>query len=380
FLGLTGNWGTSIAGRLVAPRHGFLASIDPFGAGTVGQYRNVYSDVGFHGDLIDAANNAGIGLGVLTLADVDRVDNAIAYVSPSFGGFNITAAYATQAIGQEGGGIGYGGTIDNDGDAKVIALLPRYTNGPLDVGLSYQRIKVDEATPALNPLGPVVIDSDAKITQWTIGGAYDFKVVKLGAYYDRYKGKLSADLNANAAGNLGLGAAPYRYDVTETLKTWLIGATIPFGKQAIQVSYSQSKFDPDAPGVSAGKAKQWAVGYTYALSKRTNFYAAYSDINNDNEKDNKPNKVSRGASVGDASNGGGGYQRGIQFGLKHTFYSLRELNPLRTEAATPPFLLAETLQGFRSNTILEGFLSPQEWLRSKPRPSGRGFKPESVPG
>ncbi|MDR0673874.1 MAG: porin, partial [Zoogloeaceae bacterium] len=32
FLGLTGNWGTSIAGRLVAPRHGFLASIDPFGA------------------------------------------------------------------------------------------------------------------------------------------------------------------------------------------------------------------------------------------------------------------------------------------------------------------------------------------------------------
>jgi predicted porin len=85
------------------------------------------------------------------------------------------------------------------------------------------------------------------------------------------------------------------------------------------VSYSQSKFDPDAVGVSAGKAKQWALGYTYSLSKRTNFYAAYSDISNDNEKGNKANKVRRGASVGDASNDGSDYQSGLQFGIKHTF-------------------------------------------------------------
>ncbi|MDR2165805.1 MAG: porin, partial [Zoogloeaceae bacterium] len=152
FLGLTGNWGTAIAGRLVAPRHGFLSAIDPFGAGTVGQYRNVYNDVEFHRDAIDLVNDkAGLTgddrYSALKLADVDRVDNAIAYVSPSFSGFNVTVAYATQAIGQEGNGISYGASTDNDGDAKVFTILPRYTNGPLDVGAVYQRIKVKEVLP-----------------------------------------------------------------------------------------------------------------------------------------------------------------------------------------------------------------------------------------
>ncbi|MDR1647266.1 MAG: hypothetical protein LBR88_04415 [Zoogloeaceae bacterium] len=34
--------------------------------------------------------------------------------------------------------------------------------------------------------------------------------------------------------------------------------------------------------------------------------------------------------------------------------------------------LATALQGCRSNSIGKGFLSPPQWLRSKPRPSGRG--------
>jgi predicted porin len=276
FLGLTGGWGTAIAGRLVAPRHGFLSSIDPFGAGTVGQYRNVYNDVGFHAPTVNS-----LGAEALYLADVDRVDNAVAYVSPSFSGFNVTLAYATNAVGPEGTGIGYGGTTDNDADAKVIVILPRYTNGPLDVGVSYQRIKVDDAVPGL--------DVSAKATQWSVGGTYDFGPVKLGAYYDRYKAKLSVASD-------------------EDLKTWLIGATVPFGKHAVLVSYSQSKFDDNVG--SDDKTKQWALGYTYDLSKRTSFYAAYADINNDD---------GRGADVGDSANGGDGYQNGFQFGLKHSF-------------------------------------------------------------
>ncbi|MDR3157645.1 MAG: porin [Zoogloeaceae bacterium] len=272
FLGLTGNWGTAIAGRLVAPRHGFLASIDPFGAGTVGQYRNVYND--------------GFGYGAAAW-DPDRVDNAVAYVSPSFGGFNVTAAYATNAIGPESPG--------NDFDFKTFALLPRYTNGPLDVGFSYQRIKNDEVAI----VGSALAGDDAKLTALTLGGTYDFKVVKLGAFYDQTKLKSS-------------GLAD-----TVKHKVWQLGVSVPFGKNAIQASYTQSKF---SNALDNGKAKQWAVGYTYALSKRTNFYAAYSDINNDD---------GRLASVDDASNGSklidangdliGAYERGIQFGLKHTF-------------------------------------------------------------
>jgi hypothetical protein len=41
-------------------------------------------------------------------------------------------------------------------------------------------------------------------------------------------------------------------------------------------------------------------------------------------------------------------------------------------AMTPENPLPTALQGCRSNAIGKGFLSPQ-WLRSKPRPSGRGL-------
>ena len=274
FLGLTGNFGTAIAGRLVAPRYSLLAATDAFGDGTVGRFNNVFNDIDFHGT-------------GLALANVDRVDNAVAYVSPSFSGFNVTAAYATNAVGSEGAGIGLGGTTDNAGDAKVFTVLPRYTNGPLDIGLAYQLIKVKDLPPA-------ALD-DAKVKQWTLAGSYDFKVVKLGAYFDSYK----AELNP-VAGSIN----------DEKLKTWGLSVSVPFGKHAVLASYNQSKFDDGIPNNSDGKAKQWALGYTYSLSKRTNFYAAYSDINNDNVRD---------ADVGDANNIGNGYQNGFNLGLKHTF-------------------------------------------------------------
>ena len=264
FVGLTGGFGTAIAGRLIAPRYGFIAAIDPFANGTVGQYTNVYNDVAF--------------------TNVDRVDNAVAYVSPSFGGFNVTLAYATNAIAQEGAStLGLPAQTDNDGDAKTIALLPRYTNGPLDVGVSYQRIKIKDAGGfGISP----------KITQWTVGGTYDFKVIKLGAYYDRAKA------------NEDFVVSPV---VDGKLTTWGLGVTVPFGKHAIQASYNRSRLDTNSDD---GRARQWALGYTYSLSKRTSAYAAYSDISND---------TGRVADVGDAANDGNGYQNGLQLGLKHTF-------------------------------------------------------------
>jgi predicted porin len=277
FLGLTGGFGTVIAGRLYTPHYSFLNAIDPFKAGTVGRYRNVFE--------------AGLAAGGENLFDPTRVDNAVAYVSPTFGGFNVTAAYSTNAIDQE--------HAENNHDNKVIALLPRYTNGPIDVGVSYHRIMdSDSGAGVLGAIKPM-------ITNWAVGGTYDFKVVKLAAFYD--KNKLSV---SNAGWD----------DIT--LKSWLLGVTVPFGKHAIQASYTQSKLD-DQTDDSAGKAKQYALGYTYALSKRTSFYAAIADISNDNEKGNKANKVRRRAVVGDSSNNVNvnteGYQSGVQFGLKHSF-------------------------------------------------------------
>jgi predicted porin len=267
FLGLTGNFGTALAGRYYTPHYSFLSTLDPFKGGTVGRYNNVFT------------GHAVASVGGENLFDPTRVDNVIAYVSPSFAGFNVTAAYSANAIGHE--------ATENVGDNQVFALLPRYTNGPLDVGVSYHRIK--------NKDGNVLGVNDAKITNLAVGASYDLKVVKLSAFYDQ--NKLTGS-NVDDA----------------KLKSWLLGASVPFGNSAVQFSYTQSKLN-DEIGIGEGKVKQWALGYTYQLSKRTNFYSAYAHVT-----DPKKNGVyTRRASTGDSSNGGDGYRSGLQFGLKHTF-------------------------------------------------------------
>jgi len=260
FLGATGGWGTAIAGRLVAPRHGFLKALDPFHSGTVGQYRNVYLDQ--------------------ATTDVARVNNAVAYVSPTFTGFNVTAAYATHA-----GILGDQEHVANKSDLRTYTLLPRYTNGPLDVGFAWQYVKIKDASPA------------ARQSQWTLGASYDFGAVKLSAAYDNFSAK-----NAVRALN---GA--------KKVNSWLLGLSVPFGKSAVQFSFNQNRAK-DNGGVNE-KARQFAVGYTYSLSKRTNFYAAFATIRDDKEG----GVYTRTAAVGDATNGGAGYKRGLQFGLKHNF-------------------------------------------------------------
>ncbi|MDR0672153.1 MAG: porin [Zoogloeaceae bacterium] len=272
FLGLSGNWGTAIAGRTTAPRASLLTAIDPFAAGSIGGYFNVYGDGPVMG--YDAW-------------DPYTVSNVVAYVSPSLGGFNVTAAYAANAIDTE--------NLENKGDFKTVALLPRYTRGPLDIGFSWQRIKNDA-----DSIGGAL--DKPRITALTLGGTYDFNVLKLGAFYDQAKLKTS---------NLK--------DVKH--KVWHLGVTVPFGKHAVLASYTQSRYDEkNGLGYDGEKARQWAIGYTYSLSGRTSFYLFYSDISNDD---------GRAASVDDAANDGaiyngagdriGAYERGIQFGLKHTF-------------------------------------------------------------
>ncbi|MCL2021352.1 MAG: porin [Betaproteobacteria bacterium] len=265
FLGMSGDWGTAIAGRLIAPRYAFLKALDPFGDDTVGRFGNVYEDY--------TALSA-------TVANVDRVNNAVAYVSPSFSGFNVTAAYATNAFGAE--------SLGNDLDARTYTLLPRYSDGPLDVGLAWQRVNINKAKSALG--------TRIALNQWTLGASYDFGAVKVAAAYDNFKQNMSSGI----------------YD--PRMKSWMIGLAAPFSRNAIQFSYNQSKLKT-ARDTPYGKARQWGLGYTYELSRRTNFYAAYAHITN-NKKDGS---FLREASVADASNDGEGFRSGFQFGLKHEF-------------------------------------------------------------
>lgn len=273
YVGLAGNFGTLIGGRLYTPYWSFTGAIDPFGHGTVGEYVNVSG----------ADQNA--------LLNVARVDNAVAYVSPSFGGFTLTGAYSNNAVGADS-------TVDNSLNNTVYALLGQYTGGPVTAGVNYHIIQLGSSSGA--------VSANNDIQNLTAGGVFDAKVLKVHALYSWNK--------------IDVANAP---DVL--VSNYMIGATVPFGKATLKTSYTFS----DGNTRANGNAQQFAVGANYALSKRTDLYTAYSLIDNDAAYRGNVRVGSRQAAVGDASNTGFAstavgttvvpYQAGFQVGVRHTF-------------------------------------------------------------
>lgn len=271
YVGLAGNFGTVIGGRLYTPHFSFVSAIDPFAAGTVGRYANVMGGV-----------NGG---------DVVRVDNAVAYVSPSFGGLTVTGAYSNNMTGQES-------AVNNAKNTTVYALLARYTAGPVDAGVSMHRA-------AGGSVGsPVAAAETRTIDNITVAGTFDAKVVKIHALY----GHNVVDQVAHPVGAASLS------DIK--IDNYLLGVTVPMGKVSLKGSYMLS----DGNVAAGGNAQQFAVGADYALSKRTNLYSALSVIDNDGgDRFSQNTGLRRTSVVGDASNSGMTFQQGIQFGVRHQF-------------------------------------------------------------
>ena len=133
YVGLSGGFGTVVGGRLYTPHYTFVSGLDPFGAGTVGRYNNVYS--------VAAGAVPGSAFGNLT--DPVRVDNALAYISPSFGGFTVTGAFSNNASGNDS-------LSNNARNNTVYAVLGQYTGGALTLGANYHYIAAGTGLQALD--------------------------------------------------------------------------------------------------------------------------------------------------------------------------------------------------------------------------------------
>lgn len=218
-VGLTGNFGTAVAGRIYSLTFDDQAAVDPFGYGLTGTISNVG-----------------------TIGAPARVSQAVAYISPDFSGFHVAGAY----IFNDGLATGLasapaGSTVSSTG---AYNLQAGYKNGPIWVSADYLRANY--------------YNGNALAKHSMIVGSYDFGVAKLAGMYAQ--DKLSA-LNGTDAGKL---------------ESWMLGVTVPVGPGAILASYTQAK----NKDVASTTSKQYAIGYTYALSKRTNLYTSYAHISN----------------------------------------------------------------------------------------------------
>ncbi len=252
FVGLQSDLGTLTLGRQYTPLFNTMMVADPFAAGMAGAAQNL---------LVPAANV--------------RSNNTIKYTSPVF------ASHLTTEIA-----YGFGETVDNTSKGHWSSAALNYKLDDLKLSLAYS----DWSIPGATASAPA-----NKRKDWFLAANYDLKIAKI------------------FAGITDTSDANYRNSAGDAVKSndYLIGAQVPFGKHNFIASYIKK----DVRNASERDASLFAVGYTYAFSKRTNLYAAWGRIDNDSAAGFTSGK---NFTVGNNSEAGTG-EKAFNFGLRHLF-------------------------------------------------------------
>lgn len=248
FVGLTGGFGTAVAGRLQTTGYDWAVKYDVLAGTAISPLQNVNT-------VNSAAGISTFLIGATTLGS--RANNAVAYISPNFAGLTVAVnhAYLTEESNTNAAGK----------NAAVADLLSAtYANGPLSVGAVYAKATTQDANPTF---------AGADITDYSLGASYDFGVAKLAATYQT--SKLSGTGIAGVAGDRD--------------KALSIGVVVPVSAAgAVVASYAKNTIDST---VANDDAKAYTVAYTHGLSKRTTAYAGYNKINFDAANSDKSTLV-----------------------------------------------------------------------------------------
>lgn len=268
-VGLDTNGLKLAVGRQQTPIYNNYAAVDPFGLGTVGQTNNVFKHV-----------NA-------------RASNAVTISTPTyFGGLSVDTIYSTNS------NIASGSTTDesaaNAGDDRYFSIFPKYTFGKNTVYAGYTLDKYKNDTTSAGVVTP-------KKQYFDVMGSFDLDVATLSLAYARVQ-------------NDQVSAASKKWD------RFLIGAKVPYGNLTGLASFVYSKDKNNADE----KVAQYALGGAYAFSKRTDLYFAYAQqVTSAGAESAALTAIGKGNAadytVGDGSNKGQDYRRGLNFGLRHRF-------------------------------------------------------------
>lgn len=253
--GFNADTGAAGQGGLLFGRQAMVGLTGGFGSLSLGrQYTPYYRTLKDVGDPFGAVSTAGRAGNIMTLNT--RTDNMVQYGSPTVAGLRAEIGYAL------------GEVADDSSKNRTMSASLGYTRGGLRVQASYHRVDNASGTDA--------------VRNTLLAARYKLK-------------RLTAHL-AHARNN-GLAGA----DSRDTLA----GVSAPFGPHRFMLSHIRHE-DRTRLGQDA---RQWGLGYFYGLSKRTDLYAAYAVISNEN-----------GArfTVGNPTERGSG-DRAANLGIRHTF-------------------------------------------------------------
>ena len=180
-----------------------------------------------------------------------RMASSALYVTPNMGGFSATLGYSAR---NEAGNDSTTGSVS---DPSYWSGNVTYANGPIFAALAYEEEKTVSNTA-----------TSTKQKTMRAGFGYNFGAAKVGLGYNTTK------LTSNA-----LGAS-----TDAKVNTWMLSGAYTMGKTTLKAQYLKSG---DTSGssttatASSQGAKQWTLGADYAMSKRTNLYALYTQLSND---------------------------------------------------------------------------------------------------
>jgi predicted porin len=262
--GIAADKGGFNQGNLAFARQSFLGLQSNLGTLTLGrQYTSYFLTLNQVADPFASglAGNAQNLMMPFTGTDPERalrMNNSVKYATPIISDFSGEIAY------------GFGENSASSSTDRVITGSVGYSSKPLNVRLAHYRKNNAPGT------------SSVKSTM--LAANYDFGVAK---------GFAAITDNDWAAQGKS--------------RNYLVGVTVPFGPHNFIASFIRA----DGRGTNAANdADQYGVGYTYALSKRTNLYAAYGYIDN-----------SGGATyvVGNNSENGANNNKAFNVGVRHLF-------------------------------------------------------------
>ncbi|HTH39817.1 MAG TPA: porin [Rhodocyclaceae bacterium] len=245
FVGLTGGFGTAVAGRLQTAGYDWSAVSNTFHGSAINPLNTVQGKLGAQG--VTSAVAAGNTL----LGQSSRADNAVAYISPSFGGFVVAVNHARLS---EGAVSGTTPATNGSSDGVANLVSGTYTAGPAVVSLVYASASTGTV------IGNAGGTTNGHFTEWGLGGGYDFGVVNLKASYQRQS--VDKAYNANVGDD----------------KAYQISALIPV-TAAGKVNIGWAKLKKDSTSAS-DDASSWTLAYLHSLSKRTTVYTGYQSVSN----------------------------------------------------------------------------------------------------
>lgn len=262
WVGLTSNsFGTLKLGRQQTPLYYAADIIDPFRINQAGNLQ------------------AAFGYGLYLLDPLSRSDNAITYTTPNFNGFTGTLLYA------------FGEVAGNFSANRNWSAAASYVNGPINVQVVYDKLGAPALTLNTNQtadfarlFGVAATPSPALDVRTSfVGGTYDFGMAKAHLAYGDTRSEL--------------GAAKVKD------RNYLVGVSAPVGGAGtVLASWIRNDFRDFGDATS----DQYAIGYTHALSKRTNLYTSAGYTKNDG------NVRLNAATLGESD-------RTFQLGVRHLF-------------------------------------------------------------